>query len=135
MHALRALVLLLLCSGCATGLARGTDGSYALAAVDGMPLPHPSPTEPTVMLEAGALELTRTGGFTLDLVGRVGDRTPDARRVYGTYRFSGRALVLTPDEPLAPPVRYTVRRAPGVLHLRDPAGAEFTFVAREGPAR
>lgn len=127
--AILALAALAACAAAGTG-AGAAAGSYALAAVDGQPLPAPSPSEADVSIESGALELRPDGGYTLDLVGRAGSGTPDARRVFGTYRLRGERLVLTPAEALADPVRYTVRRGPGVLHLADERGAELTFVRR-----
>lgn len=118
------------CAAAGPGAGAAAAGSYALAAVDGQPLPEPSPAEPDVTIESGALELGPDGRYTLDLVGRAGNGTPDARRVFGSYRLRGGRLVLTPAETLADPVRYTVRRGPGVLHLADERGAELTFVRR-----
>ena len=128
-HRLAAAALAMFLGACAFAGTSGATGRFALAAVDGAALPQPSP-EPGIVLHSGALELRGDGGYTLDLVGSAADGTPDARRVYGTYRLRGSSLVLTPNEVLAEPVRYAVRRGKGVLHLTDDAGTEFTFVRR-----
>lgn len=130
-HVVLAAALAAVLAACAAAgtSGGGATGSYALAAVNGAALPQPSP-EPGVSLESGGLELRAGGAYTLDLVARTGEGTPDARRVFGTYRLDASSLVLTPGEVLAKAVRFSVRRGPGVLYLTDDTGTEFTFVRR-----
>jgi hypothetical protein len=128
-----SLVLLLL-TGCAAAGSAGAapaTGSWTLAAVNGEPLPAPSPGEAGVTIESGALELGSDGEYTLDLSARAGRwGTPELRRVYGRYRLGGGELVLQPREALAEAVRFAWRVEGGMLHLRDERGAEYAFSRR-----
>jgi hypothetical protein len=129
-----SLVLSLLLAGCAAagsaGVAPAT-GSWTLAAVNGEPLPAPSPGEAGVTVEAGALELGSDGEYTLDLSARVGRwGAAELRRAYGRFRLVGGELVLQPREALAEPLRFAWRVEGGMLHLRDERGAEFAFSRR-----
>ena len=104
-------------------------GAWRLAAVNGSPLPAPSPKEDGVVLEHATLRLQREGSYVLEVSARrVNPPQPGNYSVRGTWDVQGDRLTLTPARGSGVSA-ITFQRARGEtsLVLHDADGAELTF--------
>ena len=113
-------------------------GEYALAAVNGNPLPARSPAEPNVEVRAARLELGADQRFTMRISSQVdGLAEPTVVEIAGTYRREGERLVFMPEAGDAPgEVEYTVALSADGVVLGDERGDRWAFTrARRGGGR
>ena len=104
-------------------------GSYALAAVNGDPLPARSPAEPNVEVRAASLELDAEQRFTMRISAQPDEAPANPEVVItGTYRLDGERLVFMPEAGDAPgEVEYSISLSAAGVVLGDVRGDRWTF--------
>jgi hypothetical protein len=104
-------------------------GSYALAEVNGHPLPAPSPEEADVVVRIMSLLLTPEGRFTMAATATLDGGSEQAEEsAEGAWTVDGDSLVLTSDDYEDDGVlRFRWKLEDGTLKLYTENGHEFAF--------
>jgi hypothetical protein len=130
MRARRIAPLLLLVAFAAAPAAAQVEGSFALAQINGQPLPSASPTETNIIIDEMALRLGTDARYTMGFrVHRDGTDSPFQAEANGTYRIEGDRLIFQPDDgSMGEPVTYRWARDGETLRLYDEQQNEFRMV-------
>lgn len=128
--------LLLLVAFAAAPAAAQVEGSFALAQINGQPLPSASPTETNIIIDEMALRLGADARYTMEFrVHRDGTDSPFQAEANGTYRIEGDRLFFQPDDgSMGEPVTYRWARDGETLRLYDEQQNEFRMVRQAAAA-
>lgn len=128
--------LLVLAAAAAVPAAAQLEGGFALAQINGQPLPSASPTETSVVIDEMSLRLDADAHHTMRFrMRRDGTDAPFQVEAGGTYRVEGDQLVLRPDEGSAGvPATFRWTLAGDVLRLYDEQENEYHLVRQAAAA-
>jgi hypothetical protein len=128
--------LLVLATGVSVPAAAQLEGSFALAEVNGQPLPSASPAETNIIIDEMALRLGADARYTMGFrVRRDGDDSPFQVEASGTYRSEGDQLFFQPDAgSVGESVTYRWDLSGDVLRLYDEQEDEYRLVRQAATA-
>lgn len=126
--------LLALATGVSVPAAAQPEGSFALAQINGQPLPSASPAETNIIIDEMGLRLGADARYTMRFrVRRDGTDSPFEVEASGTSRTEGDQLFFRPDDgSVGEPVTYRWALNGEMLRLIDEQENEYHFV-RQAP--
>jgi len=106
------------------------EGAYWAVAINGQPIPAPSPTEDGVVVHEIAVLIKEDGRFTMKVRASARGQAEHERWSGGTYTVTGDTLVVTPgpNSVEREVVRFRWRLDGDVLWLYDEHGHEYRFL-------